>query len=116
MYPIKPGCFRPRKDGISIIHIQYCFTSKKKPLLDTGIEIPAKYWDKQNLKISRDIPPEYGNAKRMNDLLDAQLNLIADIIKYAEKRNIADKDRFVKKYYKPDLDIYSLDELVKKDD
>jgi hypothetical protein len=42
--------------------------------------------------------------------------LVEDIIKYAERRNIPDKGTFVKRYFKPDLDIYSLDELVKKDE
>ncbi len=39
LYPIKPGCFRPRTDGTSNIHIQYCYTSKQRTLLDTEIYI-----------------------------------------------------------------------------
>jgi hypothetical protein len=35
LYPIKPGCFKPGNDGTCNIHIQYCFTSEKKTLLDT---------------------------------------------------------------------------------
>lgn len=46
-YPIKPGCYRPCKDGLSNIHIQYCYTSEKKTLLDTEIEIPLNCWDKK---------------------------------------------------------------------
>jgi len=40
LYPIKPGCFKPRTDGTSNIHIQYCYTPEKKTLLDTEIIIP----------------------------------------------------------------------------
>jgi len=116
LYPIKPGCFRPRADGMSNIHIQYCYTSKQRTLLDTEIQIPVSCWDKKELKIARSLPPEFGNAKELNDRLTSQLTLVEDIIKYAERRNLRDKGKFVRKYYKPDLDIYSLDELVKKDE
>jgi hypothetical protein len=85
-------------------------------MLDTQILIPVSCWDKTKLVITSDLPPKFGNAKKINEALDAQLNLVADIIKYAEKRNIPDKGKFVRKYYKPDLDIYSLDVLVKKDE
>jgi len=68
------------------------------------------------MKIARNLPPEFGNAKELNNRLTSLLNLIEDIIKYAERRNVPDKGKFVKKYFKPDLDIYSLDDQVKKDD
>lgn len=116
LYPIKPGCFRPRAGGISNIHIQYCYTSSLRTLLDTKIEIPISYWDKQELKITRNLPGEFGNAKELNARLDSMLTLIEDIIKYAERRNVPNKGKFVKRYFKPDLDIYSLDEQVKKDE
>jgi hypothetical protein len=116
LYPIKPGCFRPRSDGTSTIHIQYCYSSKQRTLLDTEIQIPISCWDRKGLIITKDLPPQFGNYKALNNALDAQLTLVEDIIKYAERRNVPDKGGFVKKYYKPDLDIYSLDELVKKDE
>ena len=116
IYPIKPGCFRPRNDGLSKIHIQYCYTREKKTLLDTDILIPVSCWDKDKLLISAHLPREFGNAKRLNEAVEIQFSMVEDIIKYAEKRNIVDKGQFVKKYYKPDLDVYSLDALVKKDE
>jgi hypothetical protein len=66
LYPIKPGCFRPRAGGVSNIHIQYCYTSKQQTLLDTGIQIPVSCWDKKELKITRSLPPEIGNVKELN--------------------------------------------------
>jgi hypothetical protein len=116
LYPIKPGCFRPRADGISNIHIQYCYTSSLRTLLDTEIQIPISCWDKKELKITKSLPGEFGNAKELNARLDSLLTLIENIIKYAERRNVPDKGKFVKRYFKPDLDIYSLDDQVKKDE
>jgi hypothetical protein len=102
LYPIKPGCFRPRADGICNIHIQYCYTSKQRTLLDTEIQIPISCWDKKEMKVARSLPPEFGNVKELNTLLTSQLALVEDIIKYAERRNVPDKGKFVKRYYKPD--------------
>jgi len=116
LYPIKPGCFRPREDGTSIIHIQYCYTSTKKTLLDTKIRVPVECWDSKKQMIKSDLPPEFGNARKLNEALDEQVRLIEELIKYTEKRGIDDKGGFVKTYYAPELDIYSLDDLVKKDE
>ena len=107
LYPIKPGCFCPRADGISNIHIPYCYTSKQRTLLDTEIQIPVSCWDNMELKIAKSLPPEFGNAKELNTRLTSLLTLIEDIIKYAERRDVQDKGKFVKRYFKPDLDIYS---------
>ena len=62
------------------------------------------------------LPPEFGNVKELNNRLPSQHALVEDIIKYAERRNVPDKGKFVKRYFKPDLDIYTLVELVKKDE
>jgi site-specific recombinase XerD len=117
LYPIKPGCYKPRRDGTSNIHIQYCYTvekNEKKTLLDTEIVIPINCWEKENLFITPDLPRQYGSAKKLNETLDSQLRLVEDIITYATKKNIVDKGSFVKTFYKPDLDIYCLSELVHK--
>ncbi|MGN6417357.1 MAG: tyrosine-type recombinase/integrase [Pseudobacter sp.] len=114
LYPIQPGCYKPRADGFSNIHIQYCFTSAKKPLLDTQIVIPAAYWDKTKKEISPDLPLEHGLAAKLNVALQQQMELVGHVIKYAIRNNIEDRAEFVKRFYSPDLDIFSLDEKVKK--
>lgn len=101
LYSIKPGCFRSWTDGISNIYIQYWDACKQRTLLDAEIQIQVSCWDKNELKIAKSLPPEFGNAKELNTRLTSQLTL-KDIIKYAERRNVPDKEKFVRKYYKPD--------------
>ena len=113
LYAIKPGCFRPRLDGTSNIHIQYCYDNVHKTLLDTGLVIHVNYWDKNNSTILPDLPIEYGRPAILNESLQKQMRLVEDVIAYATKKNIENKGTFVKQFYKPDLDIYSLDELVR---
>lgn len=114
LYPLKPGCFKPRKDGTSIIHIQYCYSSDYRTLLDTGIRIPVKNWDKKRQIVIPDLPAEYGNTKKVNEALTGQLRLIESMIDFAIKRSVPDIGVFVKNHYKPDLDIYSFDAFLKK--
>ncbi len=50
-FPIKPICEKRfmRKDGCSIIYIQYCYTSKKRTLLNTRIDIPAEFLEQEKI-------------------------------------------------------------------
>jgi hypothetical protein len=112
--PVKPVCIRPRKDGTSIIHIQYCYNVEQKTMLDTGIVIPVRCWDKEGLVITKDLPGAFGNPVKLNEALQAQMRLVEDVITFAVKRNVLDRGRFVKEYYSPDLDIYALSEAVQK--
>jgi hypothetical protein len=73
LYPIKPGCFKPRTDGAGNIHIQYCYTPEKEILIDTEIVIRVNCWDKENLVITPDLPRQFGAAKNLNDAIAAQL-------------------------------------------
>lgn len=100
---------------MSNIHIQYYYSSDKKTLLDTEIVIPVDYWDKSTLVITPDLPPQFGGAKRLNKALQVQMRLVENIISYAVKKKIENTGDFVKKFYSPDLDIYSLDGLVKQE-
>jgi hypothetical protein len=51
-----------RKDGTSIVFIQYCYSSEKRTNLNTGIAIPAKYWSKKRQIITSDLLKEYGSV------------------------------------------------------
>ncbi len=45
--PIKPIIDRrPRRDGTSVITIQYCYSSDRRTLLFTGLAVPPRYWNK----------------------------------------------------------------------
>jgi len=38
---------KARKDGTSVVFIQYCFDSNRRTLLNTGIAIPSNYGMKE---------------------------------------------------------------------
>jgi len=65
-----------RSDGTSLIYLQYCYNwdPDLKTLLNTGIEIPAGYWDKQKECITANLPREYGPCDKLNEELDRFLS------------------------------------------
>jgi hypothetical protein len=45
--PIKPIGKKEwvRRDGTSVIYLQYCFNSDGRVIVDSGIAIPPEYWN-----------------------------------------------------------------------
>ena len=66
--PIKAICESrfQRKDGTSIIYIQYCASASKRVLLNTGISIPAVYWNKKRTCVAGNLPSNFGETKKLN--------------------------------------------------
>jgi hypothetical protein len=62
MLPIKPVCAKKdmRKDGTSIIFLQYCYSIDKRTLLNTGISIPPGLWNRKKLRIDGSLRENYG--------------------------------------------------------
>ncbi|HEY8689525.1 MAG TPA: hypothetical protein VIM07_09855 [Chitinophagaceae bacterium] len=58
LLPIKLICKKRlmRRDGTSIIFIQYCHSLEKRTLLNSGIAIPPNYWNLKRLRINTDLP------------------------------------------------------------
>ena len=110
LLPLKPICEakKARRDGTSIIYIQYCYSSEKRTNLNTEIAIPPGYWNNQRLFVKPTLPINYGNATDLNERLKKMLRLAEDLIELAEMKKIADKGQFMKAVFKPDLDIYDL--------
>ncbi len=48
LLPVKPICERKfvRRNGTSLIYLQYCFSADKRTLLNTEIAIPPAYLEK----------------------------------------------------------------------
>ncbi len=105
--PIKPICERrfARKNGTSLIYIQYCYSAEKRTLLNTEIAIPPQFWNQKKECISEKLPIEFGIAEEINSELRRMLRVVEDIITYGIKRNILDMGDFVKGSFKPDFDI-----------
>lgn len=115
--PIKPVCKtgKIRKDGTASIGIQYCFTSEKRALLDSGLAIPPKYWNRKRKCISDNLPEIYSTSFELNEKLNHELRKAEDIISLAFKRH-ENPLEFFKLYYKPDQPFESVvNELQKRD-
>lgn len=82
LLPIKPICRarRVRKDGTAPIFLQYCFSATNRTLLNTGIYIPPQYWHPKQLRVSPQLPPEYGSSVKLNDELFRQKRLVEDLV------------------------------------
>lgn len=107
LLPLKPICEakKARRDGTSVIYIQYCYSSEKRTNLNTELAIPAEYWNDQKLFIKPDLPPQFGEAARLNEEIKRMYRLAEDLISLADKKKVENKGRFVKEVFKPDLDI-----------
>src|SRR5665213_2280890 len=123
---IKKGAVR--KDGTSLIFLQYCHTAEQRILLSTDVPIPPHYWNKKKERIAENLPSKYGNANELQLNIIAKLRKAEDMIEYAvKKRNICPK-QFLKENFhlqenwkleqmsdvKKNLDIYfNIDDYVK---
>jgi integrase len=103
-----------RKDGTSLIFIQYCYSATSKTLLNTGIAIPAKYWQKKHRRVSDELPSNYGKAQALNKELQRLERLSEDIVTYGLENGIDDSVRFLKETFKPSFNIAELDKAKKK--
>lgn len=110
LLPIKPICESKemRRDGTSIIYIQYCYSAEKRTLLNTQISIPPESWNKRRLCISNNLPQMFGNARDLNSELNRMLQLAEEIIYFAIETKIEDRVKFVKLTFKPDFDFNNL--------
>ena len=105
LLPIKPICERKdiRRDGTSLIYIQYCYSSEKRTLLNTEIAIPPNFQNKKRLCISENLPAPLGHAEHLNNELDRLIRLVQDIVYFAAKNKIEERGSFVKETFKPNL-------------
>src|SRR6266542_3308399 len=111
MAPLKPICERKnmRRDGTSIIFIQYCYSPENCTNLNTEIAIPPAFWNKKRLCISNDLPPIYGDVKYLNSEVKRMVRLAEDIIDFATKKNIVNRGKFVKEVFHPHLNLATLE-------
>lgn len=110
LLPIKPICKKAekRKDGTSIISIQYCYSLEKRTLLNSGIAIPPEYWNLKKLCVNSDLPESYGNVDTLNDQLLKGIHIAEDIVKFAKKKKGINILAFLKETFTPDFDVSTL--------
>ncbi|MEO7293364.1 MAG: site-specific integrase, partial [Ginsengibacter sp.] len=114
LLPIKPICSasKIRRDGTSLVFIQYCMSAENKTLLNTELTIPPRYWNKKLNRISDNLPIDTGIASELNKELQRQIRLAEDIISFAIDKKMKDPVKFVKAIFKPDFDISELEKAA----
>ena len=115
-FPVKVICRtnRVHNDGTSSIFIRYCFNQKQKPILFTGIKIPAQYWNQKEGTISNLLPPATGDYEKMNSEIFRLKRLVEDMILYASQNNVTDIATYVKQHYSISLDSASYENIVRE--
>ena len=110
LLPIKPICpaAKMRKDGTSVIFIQYCRSEHDKTLLNTEIAIPPEYWNKKRNRVTDNLPSEYGVPQKINLEVHRMYRMAEDIVKFAIKIGYSDPVSFVKNTFSPDFDLNNL--------
>lgn len=98
-----------RRDGTSLIYIQYCFSADKRTLLNTQISIHPLYWNKRKSCSSYDLPLLHGDIQQLNDELKRMYRIAEDIVAFAFKKKIEGPLNFVKKTYHPHFDVSTLE-------
>src|SRR4051812_41717746 len=102
-FPIKPICEKKfiRKDGTSIVFLQYCFSRKQRTLLNTSIAIPPVYWNPKQGIVTPGLPEEFGNAGELNVQIQKMIRVAEDLVIFAEKNRLEDVGTFVKNSFHP---------------
>ncbi len=85
-----------RKDGTSLIFIQYCYSADERTLLSTGVAIPANFWNRKTTRISTSLPIKYGDATTLQNILTENLRKAEDIVEYAVKKRDVCPLKFLK--------------------
>ena len=111
LLPIKPICpaSKARKDGTSIIFLQYCKSEDDKTLLNTEIGIPPRYWNKKLKRVTDDLPSSYGDFEKINLEVHRMYRIAEDIIKFAISNKHSDPVQFVKNTFSPNYDTTKLE-------
>lgn len=115
LLPITPVCSssKVRRDGTSLIFIQYCRSAEDKKLMNTGLAIPPNYWHAKHKRISEKLPESYGKAEGLNKELQRQIRLAEDVISFAIEKEMADPVQFAKTTFKPNFDVSLLEKATK---
>ena len=82
LYSIKPILHEDwkRNDDNSKIFIRYYYRADKPTLVDSGIAIPPVYWQKKKLRISPDMPAQFGSAAELQAMLQKKIRMAEDIV------------------------------------
>lgn len=103
-----------RKDGTCIVFIQYQYTSIKRTLLNTEIEIPPAFWNYDEGCIVAGLPPQYGNPDELNNELRRMYRVAEDIVLFIQQKKLSNPGEFAKKTFTPRFEPASLKQIAKE--
>src|SRR6185312_5398610 len=108
--PIKPLCEekRVREDGTAVLYFQWFHDGVHRIFLNTAIAIPPKFWNKKTEAVMDTLPTSFGSPTKLNEEIDRQLTLAKDLIKLAKSQKVQKVGAYVKRNYRPDLDLEAL--------
>jgi hypothetical protein len=100
-YPIKLIARKAKinKNGVTPVSLQYCHSADKRVVLNTGISIPYQHWNKKTGRISKDLPPEFGDVQILETSLTQKLRKAEDMVSYALKRRNTCPMKFLKENF-----------------
>lgn len=94
--------------GTSPVYFQYFPDANHRVFLNTGITIPARFWDCHKQRIKDNLPATFGDHQKLNDEIVRQYRLAEDLIKLAKSCGIENPGAFVKENFGPDLHLDTL--------
>lgn len=97
-----------RRDGTSLVYIQYCYSSEHRTNLNTEIAIPPDHWIKKTQRVANTLPESFGDFQALHEEINRMYRMAEDIISFALKNKIADKVAFVKKTFNPKFDVATI--------
>jgi len=106
----KPG--RARRDGTSVIFIQYCLNSQRRILLNSGIAIPSKFWNKRNLKVSALLDRQFGEPNELNRQIRDMVRNVEELIELANNLKVDDLISFLKDNFQPYPDLKGIERQI----
>ncbi len=111
MLPLKVICDpkKIRRDGTSLLYIQYCYSSVNRTLLNTNIAIPPQYWNKKRQSIHHDLPAAYGDVSALSEELKRVFRLAEDLVLLAKRKKVDDPGAFVKRSFHPSVNLADIE-------
>jgi len=97
-----------RKDGLSVIYYQYCYSSENRTLLDTEVAIPKAFWNGKRQFISKSLPAVFGNADELNVEVDRLRKIAEGIIEHGLEIGEPNIVEYVKGLFSPSFKLETL--------
>jgi Phage integrase SAM-like domain/Arm DNA-binding domain len=85
-----------RKDGTTLIFLQYCHNAEQRVLLSTDIAIPPQFWSKKTTRILETLPSQYGKVVELQTELTTKLRKAEDMVTHALKQRNTCPMKFLK--------------------